>query len=575
MGSLDRCHRRMLRGRSRRALLASTLFRREPGHQPSAPLRTEARRLLGYSAPISAYQFLNAFILRLDLIMLAWFIGRAPGVNLTTVGVYSAVVDLGSAARKVNQAFYPIFAPVVAGMTATGAHDRAAATYGQLAQWMLWILLPIVAVMTLAGVPILLIYGSAFGQGGVWLGIVAVACATNAFIGLGETVIMVQRPRLNLLHSSITCALAIGLNLWLIPRFGVTGAAFGILVPYLVQGILRYSALAVRFPMAELPKIHRPAGDCSSHCARPGLNLSLPFVGNRRTSYRRRGLPRHFWLGLALPLALEQSRHMKNVFLTGASSGIGLATAHLLLARGHEVWGTSRDPGRLPTLPHFHPVQLDLRDSTGLNEAVHRSLQEAGRFDVFINNAGSGRFGPAESLAPADLADEFQVLFFAHVRLMQLALAHMRTRQSGLIINVTSLASRLPVPFMAAYNAAKAAMAAFTLTTQLELPGSGIRLVDLQPADISTQFNDAVTRTPVDPIYEAGVNRTWRAVDHNMKAAPKPELVARQILRLIEMDNPPPRVTSGDRFQAGIAPLLLRFLPQRTLLWGLKKYYGL
>jgi len=208
---------------------------------------TEAKPLLAYAAPISIYQMFNAFILRLDVIMLGWFIGRAPGVTLATVGVYSATVEIAGGLRKVNQAFNPIFAPVVAGMTATGDQKRAAATYARLAEWILWILLPLVAVMTLAGSVILLIYGPAFKQGGAWLGIVGIACATNAFVSLGETVIMVQRPHLNLLNSSVTCAVAFGANLWLIPRFGATGAAFGILVPYVIQGILRYGVLRLVF----------------------------------------------------------------------------------------------------------------------------------------------------------------------------------------------------------------------------------------------------------------------------------------------------------------------------------------
>jgi len=97
--------------------------------------------------------------------------------------------------------------------------------------------------LSLAGSTILLIYGPAFWQGGVWLGIVALASAINAFVALGETVIMVQRPPLNLLHSSITCTVAAAGLLFLIPRFGVMGAAFGILLPYLVQGTLRYVTL--------------------------------------------------------------------------------------------------------------------------------------------------------------------------------------------------------------------------------------------------------------------------------------------------------------------------------------------
>src|SRR5438132_639481 len=223
--------------------LASTLFRHIPGQTHVASPLGELWSLLGYAAPISVYQLINAFIARLDLVMLGYFVGRAPGVTLATVGVYGAVVDTANGLRKVNQAFNPIFAPVVAGMTATGDQESAAATYARLAQWMLWILLPLVAVMSFAGGTILLLFGPAFRQGGVWLGIVALASAINAFVALGETVIMVQRPRLNLLHSSITCTVAGAGLLWLIPRFGVMGAAFGILLPYIVQGILRYATL--------------------------------------------------------------------------------------------------------------------------------------------------------------------------------------------------------------------------------------------------------------------------------------------------------------------------------------------
>src|SRR5205814_8943471 len=195
-------------------MFASKLF---SGVKTRAPvfIWAEAKPLLAYAAPISAYQMFNTFILRLDVIMLGWFIGRAPGVTLATVGVYGVTVEVASGLRKVNQAFNPIFAPVVAGMTATGDQQRAEATYARLAEWILWILLPLVAVMTLAGSVILLIYGPAFRQGGAWLAIIGIACATNAFVSLGETVIMVQRPHLNLLNSSVTCAVAFGANLWL------------------------------------------------------------------------------------------------------------------------------------------------------------------------------------------------------------------------------------------------------------------------------------------------------------------------------------------------------------------------
>jgi len=267
---------------------------------------------------------------------------------------------------------------------------------------------------------------------------------------------------------------------------------------------------------------------------------------------------------------------VKNVFLTGASSGIGLAIARLLVAKGYEVWGTSRNLERIPKMPRLHPVRLDLGDSRSIEEAFKAALAEAGHFDVVINNAGSGHFGPAENLSDKEIASRFQILVFGQVQLMRLALRMMQTRGEGLIINVTSLAGRLPVPFMAAYNAAKAALASFTMSIQLELSDSCVHIVDLQPADICTEFNQGLNRsTERNARYEAKAAKAWQAVERNLENAPKPDLVAQRVLKLIKDAQPPPRITVGDAFQSKIAPLIFRFLPQRVRIWGLKRYYGI
>jgi O-antigen/teichoic acid export membrane protein len=222
--------------------LAASLFR-DAGSAAGFSVVGEAKKLLSFSAPITAYDLINSLIVRLDVIVLGCFIGRAPGVTLPVVGIYGAAVEVAGGLRKVNQIFNPIFAPVIAGLTLDGEQTRAAAAFARVAQWMLWVLTPLAATILLAAPLILGIYGAAFRQGGVWLGIVAIACGTNAFVGLAETVIMVQRPRLNLRNSIICCVLAIAGNVLLIARFGALGAAFGILLPYLVFGFLRYRTL--------------------------------------------------------------------------------------------------------------------------------------------------------------------------------------------------------------------------------------------------------------------------------------------------------------------------------------------
>ncbi len=267
---------------------------------------------------------------------------------------------------------------------------------------------------------------------------------------------------------------------------------------------------------------------------------------------------------------------MKKIFITGASSGIGLASGKLLVAQGHEVWGTSRNLDRISKMPQWHGVCLDLTDPLSIQQAFNAALTEAGHFDVLINNAGAGHFDAAEFLPMETIASQFQVLVFGQIQLMELALSHMQARGEGLIINVTSLASRLPVPFMAAYNAAKAALASFTMSIQLELGNSRVHVVDLQPGDIRTEFNQGVSKsTEADRRYDAKIARTWEVVERNIEKAPTPDLVARNVLKLINTDRPPPRITVGDMFQSRIAPLIFRFLPQRVRVWGLKRYYGI
>jgi short-subunit dehydrogenase len=266
---------------------------------------------------------------------------------------------------------------------------------------------------------------------------------------------------------------------------------------------------------------------------------------------------------------------VKKVFITGASSGIGLATAKLLAADGHEVWGTSRNLERIQKLPRLHAVRLDLADRHSIEEAFNTALAAAGYFDVLINNAGAGHFDPAELLPIESIESQFQILVFGQIRLMQLALRHMQTRREGLIINVTSLASRLPVPFMAAYNASKAALASFTMSIQIELSHSHVHIVDLQPGDIFTEFNQSVTQTAKTDRYDPKIAKTWETVERNMSKAPGPDLVAQHVLKLINIAQPPPRITVGNVFESKIAPLIFRFLPQRVRIWGLKRYYGI
>jgi short-subunit dehydrogenase len=271
-------------------------------------------------------------------------------------------------------------------------------------------------------------------------------------------------------------------------------------------------------------------------------------------------------------MAHNQSRR---VFLTGASSGIGLETAKLLAMRGYEVWGTSRDVSRLPNLPGFHPVRMDLARADSIRHDFAAALKEARAFDVLINNAGAGAFGPLEALSAEMVHEQFQVLVNAPLELIRLALPLMRAQGRGTIINITSLAALLPIPFMAPYNAAKAAFSSFTQELRLELENTPIRVVEVRPGDIKTAFHNATKKVDAAVRLEdqQRMHAAWETQLRNMTGAPPPAIVAKTILRVIEDPHPSPITTVGGFFQARVATLVARLLPLRLLEWGLRRYY--
>lgn len=260
------------------------------------------------------------------------------------------------------------------------------------------------------------------------------------------------------------------------------------------------------------------------------------------------------------------------VLLTGASAGIGLATARALCAAGCEVWGTSRSLERLPRdLPHFHGLALEAGDARSRRECVDAFLRAAKGIDVLINNAGDGRFGPLLELPADDLRAQFELLVHAPLDLIRQLAPHLRKSARPRVVNVTSLAVRLPIPFMAAYSAAKAALASLTATLRLEAPE--IAWTDVQPGDIRTDFNRPMDAAAA-AVAEPAARDAWQAMEKSMAAAPPPELVAARIVEIVQADSPPPVVVVGDFTQSRLAPLAQRLLPARAMEWFLRQHYG-
>jgi len=265
---------------------------------------------------------------------------------------------------------------------------------------------------------------------------------------------------------------------------------------------------------------------------------------------------------------------MKTILVTGAGAGIGLAATRLLCQSGHQVWGTSRTPDRLPSLPGLRRVALDLGDPGSVDRAAATVLAEAGVPDVLVNNAGSGRFGLLCDFDPDSLRREFEILVQGPARLVNLLLPGMLARGLGTVINVTSLAARFPIPGLGPYSAAKAALASLTRNWRIECAGTGVRFLDLQPGDIDTPFRQSMTSVYADAdAMPEQAGRIYRELDKSFRRAPGVEFAAQALVRMLESDSDASPRAVGDFFHSRLAPLGQRWLPASWIESAIRRIY--
>ncbi len=260
------------------------------------------------------------------------------------------------------------------------------------------------------------------------------------------------------------------------------------------------------------------------------------------------------------------------VLVTGASSGIGRACADLLARAGFTVYGGSRSAPESPP-GGWTWIPLDVRDEASVREAVAGILAEAGRIDAVVNNAGYGIAGPVEETPLSEAIDLFQTNFFGALRVCQVVLPHFRARGDGVIVNVSSLAGRVALPYQGVYSASKFALSGLTEALRMEVAPLGIRIVLVEPGDIRTPFTAHRRRlAAVDDAYRARLERALARAEEDERMGAPPEAVARLVLRILRHPRPKPRYTVGNPFQR-LAVGLRGILPSRLVEWGIMRYY--
>ena len=236
----------------------------------------------------------------------------------------------------------------------------------------------------------------------------------------------------------------------------------------------------------------------------------------------------------------------KTVFITGASSGIGLETARLLTANGYKVVGTCRHPDRVQPVPEFPLIAMDQSDPLSVERGFAEAQARLGTIDILINNAGTGELGAVEDTPDAEARRLFEVNYFSAVQLTRLCLPAMRERGAGIIVQLGSIVFSLQFPFKAQYCASKAALSGFTLSLRHEVQPFGIRVHLLEPGWVRSEFHSRLQ--PVSPPGSAYAARLKPFLNYARDSDPRiPDgaYVARVILGTLVNPKTPVRIAVG------------------------------
>ena len=262
------------------------------------------------------------------------------------------------------------------------------------------------------------------------------------------------------------------------------------------------------------------------------------------------------------------------IFITGASSGIGKATAEFLSEKGFKVYGTGRNPKRAKR--SYSLLPMDVCDTESVRKAVEGILAEEGRIDVLINNAGMGITGPIEDTPTEEMKRVFDTNFFGPIEVMKAVLPGMRERKNGLIINITSIAGYMGLPFRGVYSATKGALELITESARMELKSFGVEVTNIAPGDFATNIASGRYHAPVkeDSAYKEIYQKSLDLMDSHVDQGGDPVKMAKKIYEVIQSPAPDVHYKVG-AFMQKFSIVLKRVLPSKWYEKLLMNHYKL
>lgn len=265
----------------------------------------------------------------------------------------------------------------------------------------------------------------------------------------------------------------------------------------------------------------------------------------------------------------------KVVLITGASSGIGKSIATFLHQKNFKVYGTSRSI-KSSSEADFNFIQLDVTKEASISQAVEHVLNIEGRIDILINNAGVGITGPIEETPESEIKKAFETNYYGPLNMIKNVLPAMRKQGSGLIINVTSIAGYMGLPYRGIYSATKGALEITMEAYRMEIKQFGIKMTNVAPGDFATNIASGRYHAPVVPgsPYEKVYGDTLKLMNEHVDAGMNPDLMAQEIYRIIQLEEPNVHYKVGERLQK-ISIKLKALLPDKVYEKMLMKHYKL
>jgi len=265
----------------------------------------------------------------------------------------------------------------------------------------------------------------------------------------------------------------------------------------------------------------------------------------------------------------------KVILITGASSGIGLSTANYLHQKGFIVYGTSRNVAKASGTP-FNFVELDVLKVETIEKAIATIIAKEGRLDVLVNNAGMGITGPVEDTPTDEMRAVFNTNLFGAIDVMKAVLPQMRKQQSGLIINVTSIAGYMGLPFRGLYSASKGALELVSETVRMEVKNFGIQVVNVAPGDFATNIASGRYHTPVfeNSAYKKVYADNLALMNAHVDGGMNPIEMAKKVHQIVESKNPNIHYKVGG-FMEKFSIVLKRILPDKMYEKLLMNHYKL